>query len=120
MNTTRFASASLAALMLVSLTASADTAGEDLGFEVGNYWKYSFEAEIEGLVVSGSMEMKIERIDTLDGKDVFYLDIGSKLVGPDGTANTEVLRDLVHLSAKGYAIWAEAMEPMVAELMREQ
>lgn len=55
-----------------------------------------------------------------DGKTVFYLDIGSKLVAADGTASKEVLRDLVHLSPKGYAIWAEAIEPMVAELMGEK
>jgi len=62
-----------------------------------------------------------ERISTLaDGRMVFYLDIGPKLVAPDGTASTDVLRDLVHLSAKGYAIWAEEIEPMVAELMGEK
>lgn len=55
-----------------------------------------------------------------DGKMVFYLDIGPELVAPDGTASKEVLRDLVHLSPKGYAIWAEATEPMVAELMGEK
>lgn len=41
-------------------------------------------------------------------------------LAPDGTASKEVLRDLVHLSAKGYAIWAEEIEPMVAELMGEK
>jgi len=55
-----------------------------------------------------------------DGKMVFYLDIGSKLVAADGTASTDVLRDLVHPAAKGYAIWAEEIEPMVAELMGEK
>jgi len=62
-----------------------------------------------------------ERISTLaDGENVFYPDIGPKLVAPDGTASKEVLRDLVHLSAKGYAIWAEETEPTVAELMGEK
>ena len=51
---------------------------------------------------------------------VFYLDIGPKLVAADGTASTDVLRDLVHLSPKGYEIWAEAIEPVVAELMGEK
>ena len=62
-----------------------------------------------------------ERISKFaDRKMVFYLDIGPKLVAADGTASTDVLRDLVHLSAKGYEIWAEAIEPMVAELMGEK
>ena len=54
-----------------------------------------------------------------DGKMVFYLDIGAKLMADDGTVSTDVLRDLVHPAAGGYAIWAEEIEPMVAELMGE-
>ena len=75
MSSARFISASLAALMLVSLTASADSAEEDIGFDVGDYWKYSFEAEEDGMIMTGSLEMKIDRTDTLDGKEVFYLDM---------------------------------------------
>ncbi len=68
--------------------------------------------------INDKVNKLIAKLD--DGKMVFYLDIGPKLVAADGTASTDVLRDLVHLSAKGYAIWAEATEPMVAELMGEK
>lgn len=55
-----------------------------------------------------------------DGVDVVYLDIGAKLLEPDGTLSKEVMPDLLHLSPKGYAIWAEAIEPKVRELSGEK
>jgi beta-glucosidase len=53
-----------------------------------------------------------------DGKRVWYLDIGSRFVEPDGTITKEKLRDLLHLSEKGYWIWAEAMQPYLDDLLQ--
>jgi len=50
-----------------------------------------------------------------DGKAVRYLDIGPKFLEKDGTLSKEIMPDLLHLSPKGYRIWAEAVEPVVAE-----
>ncbi len=55
-----------------------------------------------------------------DNKDVFYLDIGDKFLQTDGTLPREIMPDLLHLSPKGYEIWAEAIEPSVAQLMGEK
>jgi lysophospholipase L1-like esterase len=55
-----------------------------------------------------------------DGKMVFYLDIGPKLLEADGTLSREVMPDLLHPNAKGYKLWAEAIEPSVAKLMGEK
>ncbi len=52
-----------------------------------------------------------------DRKHVYYLDIGQKFLEPDGTIKKEKLRDFLHLSEKGYAIWAQAMEPYLKDLM---
>jgi beta-glucosidase len=54
-----------------------------------------------------------------DGKDVVYLDIGPKFLSADGTLSKDVMPDFLHLSPKGYEIWAEAIEPKVKELMGE-
>jgi len=54
-----------------------------------------------------------------DCKCVFYLDIGPKFLQPDRTLTKEIMPDLLHLSPKGYGIWAESIEPMVAKLMGE-
>lgn len=50
-----------------------------------------------------------------DGKMVDYLDISDKFLASDGTLSKEIMPDLLHLSPKGYQIWAEAIESKVAE-----
>lgn len=52
-----------------------------------------------------------------DRKRVWYLDLGPRFVEPDGRIVKEKLRDGLHLSEKGYWIWAEAMEPYLVDLL---
>jgi len=52
-----------------------------------------------------------------DRKNVRFLDIGAKLSNPDGSLSKEVMPDFLHLSEKGYQIWADAMAPLLKELM---
>lgn len=54
-----------------------------------------------------------------DGQNVFFLDIGPKFLAADGTLSKETMPDLLHLTAKSYQVWAEAIEPTVAKLMGE-
>ena len=58
----------------------------------------------------------IEKFD--DGKKVHYLDIGPKFLTADGTLSTEIMKDLLHLTAKGYQIEADAIRDKVAELAK--
>ncbi len=53
-----------------------------------------------------------------DGKNVHFLDIGAKFLQPDGTLTKEVMPDLLHLSAKGYQIWADSISSKLAELTK--
>jgi len=55
-----------------------------------------------------------------DGKMIHYLDINAKFLEPDGTLSKEIMPDYLHPNTKGYQIWAEAMEPKIAELMGEK
>ncbi len=55
-----------------------------------------------------------------DNENVFYLDIGPKFLDDDGTLTKDIMPDLLHLSPRGYEIWAEAIEPKVTELMGEK
>ena len=48
---------------------------------------------------------------------VWFADIGDAFVEPDGTISREKLRDLLHLSLKGYFIWAETMQPYLDDLL---
>ena len=52
-----------------------------------------------------------------DNKQVFYMDIGDKLLAADGTLTAEVMSDGLHPTTKGYQIWADATLPRVKELM---
>lgn len=70
----------------------------------------------------GEQREKITRINEIlskldDGKTVRYLDLKDKFQQPDGTIAKEIMPDFLHLSPKGYAIWAEAMEPLLGEMM---
>lgn len=58
----------------------------------------------------------ISKLD--DGKHVFFLDIGAKFLEPDGSLTKEIMPDFLHLSQKGYQIWADAISPKLAELMK--
>lgn len=42
-------------------------------------------------------------------QNITFLDIGPKLLQPDGSISTEVMNDGVHPTEKGYAIWAQAL-----------
>ena len=48
-----------------------------------------------------------------DGKNVIYLDFGDKFLAPDGKLPREIMPDFLHPSAKGYEIWAAAIQPIV-------
>ena len=55
-----------------------------------------------------------------DGKMIHYLDIGPKFLEPDKSISKEIMPDYLHLTPKGYEIWAKAIEPTVAKLMGEK
>jgi lysophospholipase L1-like esterase len=53
-----------------------------------------------------------------DNKKFYFMDINAKFLGADGTLSKEIMPDLLHPNAKGYEIWAEAIEPKVKELIK--
>ena len=66
---------------------------------------------------------KLKQVNSLiakldDGKNVFFLDIGDKFMQPDGSLTKEIMPDFLHLSPAGYQIWADAIGPKLAELMK--
>ncbi len=55
-----------------------------------------------------------------DGKMVIYEDIGKAFLTEDGTLTKEVMPDFLHLSAKGYEIWAQSIEATVSKLLGDE
>jgi lysophospholipase L1-like esterase len=56
------------------------------------------------------------------GKEMYvkYLDIGKKFLEKDGSLSKDIMPDFLHLSKKGYEIWAKAVEPTVKEMMKSK
>lgn len=52
-----------------------------------------------------------------DGVHVHFLDIGPKLLEPDGTLSTDIMPDLLHPDTRGYQIWADAIKGPLAALL---
>jgi beta-glucosidase len=55
-----------------------------------------------------------------DNKSIFYLNINSVFVQPDGSIPAELMPDFEHPSPLGNKVWAEAIEPKVAELFGDK
>jgi lysophospholipase L1-like esterase len=68
--------------------------------------------------IRAKVKMTNELLSKFDGKNVKYLDIGDKFLDKDGTLTKEIMPDYLHLSAKGFTIWAEAIEPEVKEMLK--
>lgn len=63
-----------------------------------------------------------ERVNRLiagqaDGRSVYFLNINAALTNPDGTLSKDVMPDLLHPNAEGYAIWQREMQPLLQELL---
>jgi lysophospholipase L1-like esterase len=52
-----------------------------------------------------------------DGKNIRYLNINDKLANKDGTLFDGMTVDKLHLTLKGYQVWADALKPILTELL---
>jgi lysophospholipase L1-like esterase len=62
-----------------------------------------------------AINARVARLD--DGKSVKYLDLGRHFLNEDGTLSPDIMPDYLHLSRRGYRIWADAMEPLLWEML---
>jgi lysophospholipase L1-like esterase len=77
--------------------------------------------------VSDGWEQRMEVIRELnaglakleDGRTIRFLDIGPKFLDAEGRIPNDVMPDQIHPNAKGYQIWAEAMHPLLTEMMNQ-
>ena len=53
-----------------------------------------------------------------DGKMIKYLDITPKFLNAEGGLEKAIMPDLLHLSEKGYQIWADAIKEPLADLLK--
>ena len=55
-----------------------------------------------------------------DNKSIYYLNINSVFVKPDGSIPADLMPDFEHPSPLGNKVWAEAIESKVAELLGDK
>lgn len=53
-----------------------------------------------------------------DGKHIRFLDFGGKFMDPKGVISKDIMPDGVHPGAAGYQLWAEAMQPLLEEMLK--
>jgi lysophospholipase L1-like esterase len=73
--------------------------------------------------VDAPQRAQIKEINTAiakldDGKRIKFLDIGKAFLAEDGSIPKTVMPDLLHPNEKGYQIWADAMEPTLATMLK--
>ncbi|MCE0499006.1 MAG: GDSL-type esterase/lipase family protein [Methylacidiphilales bacterium] len=104
---------------------ASDQVVEGIKAIIGEYQKRCPDAAIllqgifpRGETADNPARLKIKAINqTLaplaDGKKIIYLDFGDKFLQPDGTLTKDIMPDFLHPSAKGYQIWADAIQPVI-------
>jgi lysophospholipase L1-like esterase len=77
----------------------------------------------EKVAPAASLNKKIKEINDIikkldDGKNIVYMDIGPKFLTEDSGLSRDIMPDLLHLSPKGYEIWADAITPKLEEMLK--
>lgn len=55
-----------------------------------------------------------------DGKHIFYCDVNHVFLNMDGSINHDMMPDWLHPSPTGAKAWAQAMEPLLSQLMGDK
>jgi len=71
---------------------------------------------LEQLATNRKVNEIIAKFD--DGRNVRFLDINQVFLGPDGKVPADIMPDFLHPNEQGYQLWAEAMEPTLAPMMK--
>jgi lysophospholipase L1-like esterase len=83
----------------------------------------------EGLITDAAIAEAAKRMAAIDhanallaklddGVNIRFLDIGDKFLGRDGKIPWTIMPDQLHPTAAGYELWAEAMQPLLTEMLK--
>lgn len=66
--------------------------------------------------VINTVNAELAKLD--DGRNVRFLDINAVFVGQDGKIPFALMPDQLHPNAAGYQLWADAMKPLLTEMLK--
>ena len=76
----------------------------------------SLDTGVEKMAVIRAANAELAKLD--DGQNVRYLDLTAKFLGDDGKIPSIIMPDRLHPNAAGYQLWADAMQPLLTEMMK--
>ena len=63
---------------------------------------------------------QLAKLDDGPGGKIHYFELWNQFLDADGKLSKDIMPDFLHPNAKGYLIWADAMGPVLAEMMGEK
>lgn len=116
-------------VLLIGINNMADNTPEEVAYGINYMIKYLGKQCPKSKVLllaifptKGGDNDKIKLVNKLtakfdNGKNVRFMDMGLKFLGPDGKAEASLFSDNVHLSRKGYEVWHDTMNPLLKQMM---
>ncbi len=82
----------------------------------GNITEAALAEAAKRMAVINAVNAELAKLD--DGTSVRFLDINASFLGQDGKIPFAIMPDQLHPNAAGYQLWADAMKPLLTQLMQ--
>ncbi len=82
----------------------------------GNITETAITEAAKRMEVIDGVNAELAKLD--DGRNVRFLDIKAVFLGQDGKIPFAIMPDQLHPNAAGYQLWADAMNPLLTEMLK--